>query len=145
LTVDRICFEVTTLQANSNARVGVYTADSTWQPTGAALIDATATTATTGAKNITVSGTLPAGRYLACIVSDANISVRSGAARPTWGTDHAATVVTAPSSAQIITSRSTSLTYPSSLPNSGPAWNAISGSATNPNTDPLILLRGTYS
>jgi len=78
ITVDRIGYEVTTTVAASNTRVGIYAADTGWVPTGAALVDATATTATHGGKLSTVSATLTPGRYLACIVSDSAVSVRSG-------------------------------------------------------------------
>jgi hypothetical protein len=145
LAVDRIWFEVTTLQAGSNARVGVWAADINWQPTGAPLIDATTTTATTGAKNITVSATLPAGRYIAGIVSDANISCRAGIARVSWGSDHSGTAVAAGGSSQMITNRRVTLTYPGTMPTPGPAWTATDTSATNTAGDLLILLRGTFS
>jgi hypothetical protein len=145
LAVDRIWFEVTTLQAGSNARIGVWAADINWQPTGAPLIDATTTTATTGAKNITVSATLTAGRYIAGIVSDANISCRAGIARVSWGSDHSGTAVAAGGSSQMITNRRVALTYPGTMPTPGPAWTATDTSATNTAGDLLILLRGTFS
>jgi hypothetical protein len=145
LAVDRIWFEVTTLQSGSNARVGVWAADINWQPTGAPLIDATTTTATTGAKNITVSASLPAGRYIAGIVSDANISVRCGTMRPMWGSDHSGTAVAAGGSSQIISNRRVALTYPGTMPTPGPAWTTIDTGATNMAGDAVILLRGTFS
>jgi hypothetical protein len=145
LAVDRIWFEVTTLQAGSNARVGVWAADINWQPTGTPLIDATTTTATTGAKNITVSATLSAGRYIAGIVSDANISCRAGIARVSWGSDHSGTAVAAGGSSQMISNRRVALTYPGTMPTPGPAWTATDTSATNTAGDLLILLRGTFS
>jgi hypothetical protein len=145
LAVDRIWFEVTTLQSGSNARVGVWAADINWQPTGAPLIDATTTTATTGAKNITVSASLPAGRYIAGIVSDANISVRCGTMRPMWGSDHSGTAVAAGGSSQIISNRRVTLTYPGTMPTPGPAWTTTDTGATNMAGDAVILLRGTFS
>ena len=147
LAVDRIHAEVTTNVASSNIRVGVYAADINWQATGAALIDGTASSATTGSKAITVSATLNAGRFLACIVSDAAVSVRAGAAITGWGSDHGGTATTSPTSAQVITGRYVGLTYPASLPNSGPAWTTVSATSTPATAvnDPVILLRGTYS
>jgi hypothetical protein len=147
LAVDRIHAEVTTNVASSNIRLGVYAADINWQPTGAALIDGTASSATTGSKAITVSATLNAGRFLACIVSDAAVSVRAGSAITGWGSDHGGTATTSPTSAQVITGRYVNLTYPASLPNSGPAWTTTTATATPATSanDPVILLRGTYS
>jgi hypothetical protein len=145
LAVDRIWFEVTTNVAASNARIGVWAADINWQPTGAPLIDATATTATNGAKNITVSATLSAGRYIAGIVSDANISCRAGIARVSWGSDHSGTAVAAGGSQQMISNRRVALTYPGTMPTPGPAWTSADAASSNGASDLLILLRGTFS
>jgi hypothetical protein len=147
LTVDRMHCEVTTNVAATNLRMGVYSADTTWQATGAALIDVTASSATTGSKNVTVSSVaLAPGRYLACIVSDGAISVRSAASIQTWGSDHGGSQVTTPGSAQVLTARAASLTY-GALPNSGPAWTMVTATATPAAAanEPVLLLRGTFS
>ncbi len=143
ISVDRILFDVTTAVASSNARVGVYAADTDWQPTGAALIDGTATTATTGAKEITVSATLTAGRYLACIVSDSAISVRgTNVFLPGLNDVNASAFGGGQNIIQ--GTRRVSLTYPGSLPNTGPAWTTTSAAnAITSLTNALILLRYT--
>jgi hypothetical protein len=143
ISVDRILFDVTTAVASSNARVGVYAADTDWQPTGAALIDGTATTATLAAKEITVSATLTAGRYLACIVSDSAISVRGTNVFLPGLNDVSASAFGGGQNI-IQGTRRVSLTYPGSLPNTGPAWTTTSAAnAVTALTNALILLRYT--
>lgn len=76
-TFDRIGVEVTTAQAASNLRLGIYS-DSSGVP-GARVLDAgTVASATTGAKTITISQALSAGLYWLALKSDtANVVVRS--------------------------------------------------------------------
>jgi hypothetical protein len=98
ITLDRLAIEVTTAAAaGKNARIGIYNADSDWQPTtlvagsdaGPFLVD------TTGVKAQTVDVTLPAGRYLFAMLLEATTSLRyfpgaiagASAIAPTMGTD----------------------------------------------------------
>lgn len=78
ITLDRLAIEVTTAVAASNARLGIYNADTSWQPTTLVLDAGTVSCATTGIKTLTINQALPAGRYLAVHnVDTAGISLRT--------------------------------------------------------------------
>jgi len=77
ITLDRIAIEVTTAgAAATKARLGIYNANVNWQPTTLVLDAGTVAVDTTGLKAITISQTLPAGRYLLCLVSNGAPAVR---------------------------------------------------------------------
>jgi hypothetical protein len=71
ITIDQIVIGVSTAGvASTNARLGIYNADTSWQPTTLVLDAGVVSVASTGAKAISISQVLPAGRYQACLVSD---------------------------------------------------------------------------
>lgn len=82
IVVDQLAFEVTTLAAGQNARVGLYRADRDWQPISAPLADSgSISLATTGVKTYT-PGTaifLQRGRYLSVINYDGGSPAFRGA------------------------------------------------------------------
>jgi hypothetical protein len=78
-TVDALKFNVT-ISAAGNARVGIYAADTDWQPSGAPLYDSgNISVSTTGVKTATPGSplVLAAGRYLLCWISDVAPELRS--------------------------------------------------------------------
>lgn len=67
LVVDQLALEITTLDAAGHSRVGIYAADTDYQPTGAPLADSgDLSTAATGVQNYTPTTpiALARGRYL---------------------------------------------------------------------------------
>jgi len=79
-TFDQVVFEVTTAPAsNAKVRIGIYAADTDWQPTGAPLLDVEVAVASgfTGVKTTAISVPLPAGRYVGVVNVDVAMTVRS--------------------------------------------------------------------
>jgi hypothetical protein len=75
ITVDQLAAEVTTNTSGKNMRIGIYAADTDWQPIGAPLADSgDLSIATTGVKTYTPGTpiTLPRGRYLTVQNNDDN-------------------------------------------------------------------------
>jgi hypothetical protein len=63
ITIDRLSVEVTTLQASTTWRIGIYTPDSNGVPSTLLLDAGTVDSSSGGLKTITVSQTLTAGLY----------------------------------------------------------------------------------
>jgi hypothetical protein len=77
LTIDLVVLDVLTAGAGgTTARCGIFQANEDWQPTARMLDSGTIDVASTGTKTASVSVTLPPGRYLQAINSDAAPSVR---------------------------------------------------------------------
>ena len=73
LVVDQIACEVTTLEAAKNVRIGLYRADTNWQPIGAPLADSgDLSVATTGVKTYTPTNPLFLGRGLYVSIFNTN-------------------------------------------------------------------------
>lgn len=64
ITVDQIALEVTSLVSGNQARVGIYNADGTWQPTTLVVDGGLIDTGTNGVKTASISATLTSGFYL---------------------------------------------------------------------------------
>jgi hypothetical protein len=81
ITLTGLRFEVTTAPAaDGNTRVGLYAADTDWQPTTAApIFDVGVPVATgfVGVKTATVTGTLQPGRYLLATAVDQAMTLRA--------------------------------------------------------------------
>lgn len=75
ITLDQLVIEVTTLAAGA-IRLGIYTADTDWQPVALVLDAGTVDTSTTGVKTISINQVLAAGRYLLVLVGNATPSIR---------------------------------------------------------------------
>lgn len=75
--VSDIACEVTSGIASSMVKLGVYSVGADMHPTGAPLIEVETSSAVSGAKILSAGVTLPAGRYVAGIISGAGITVRS--------------------------------------------------------------------
>lgn len=67
ISVDQIACEVTTNVASQTCRLGLYQADTDWQPTTRLADSGALDCATTGIKTASLGLTLAAGRYLMCI------------------------------------------------------------------------------
>jgi hypothetical protein len=73
IVVDQFAFEVSALVAGGNARVGLYVADTDWQPVGGPLADSgSISIASTGVKTYTPATaiSLSAGRYVLSYCQD---------------------------------------------------------------------------
>ena len=80
LTLASIKTEVFNASAASNIRMGIYTADSNWQPQTLLFDSGSISSATTGVKSFTTSQVLAPGLYLGCIQSsDSAVQVRDAA------------------------------------------------------------------
>lgn len=140
IALSRIGIEVTTFVNPSNVRIGVYAATAAWQPTGAALIDEVQNSSTNGAKVATISTTLQAGRYLACVVSDSAISIRAGQRFDGPVQDINATTFGGGASV-ILGQRRVAQTY-GALPNTGTAWTTTTA-ANAISAEPLFVMKWT--
>lgn len=77
ITIDRIACEVTTAAAAGKLiRMGIYNADTNWQPTSLVLDAGTVAADTLGVKAITINQALPVGRYLLVSNTDGAPSLR---------------------------------------------------------------------
>lgn len=81
ITVDQIACEVTTFAtAGTNVRMGIYSADTNWQPV-ALIADGgdVAVNVSNGVKTAAINVTLTPGRYLLAIMTDAsnNVTLRT--------------------------------------------------------------------
>jgi hypothetical protein len=76
ITLDRLAIGVTTAAAGQ-ARLGIYSADTFWQPTALILDAGEVDTGTTGYKEITINLTLTPGLYLLAFVANATPVLRT--------------------------------------------------------------------
>lgn len=120
ITLDQLACEITTNVAASNLRLGIYNADTDWQPTSLVVDSGVISGATTGVKTASVSTVLAPGRYLAAFLSDAAVGLR--AAR---GTSIQAYLTTLGQNQ--LASLTASLTY-AALPSTGTVWTAVTSS-----------------
>jgi hypothetical protein len=74
--IDQLGVEVTTAAAGALPRLGIYNADTNWQPSTLFLDAGTVDASTTGLKTKAVSVTLPAGRLIGVIVSNISCNIR---------------------------------------------------------------------
>jgi hypothetical protein len=73
ITIDLICCEVTGNAAAGNlARLGIYRADTDWQPTTLVVDAGTVSAGTIGFKSIAANVTLSPGRYLTAFINNAS-------------------------------------------------------------------------
>ena len=79
ITIDQLAIEVTTLSAGADCRIGLYLANTSWQPTTRLADSGAISVATTGVKAASVSLTLSPGRYLTALMApDSTLNVRIG-------------------------------------------------------------------
>jgi hypothetical protein len=76
ITLDRLAIGVTTAAAGK-ARLGIYSADTFWQPTALILDAGEVDTGTTGYKEITINLTPTPGLYLLALVANATPVLRA--------------------------------------------------------------------
>lgn len=89
ITLDRLVCEISATGTATLLRMGIYAADTDWQPTGAPILDAgTVSAASAVALSITIDLTLQPGRYLTAINADGTATLRSwrgDGTRGGWG------------------------------------------------------------
>jgi hypothetical protein len=78
-TIDQLAIEVTTAGAGAQVRAGLYNADTNWQVTTLVADFGLFDASTTGVKIITLGTplTLPAGRYVAVLHDNVNVTLRN--------------------------------------------------------------------
>lgn len=77
ITLDQLVVEVATAGAAGKlVRLGIYNADSDWQPTSLVLDAGTVAVDSTGVKTISISQVLAPGRYLLALNSDGTPTLR---------------------------------------------------------------------
>jgi hypothetical protein len=76
ITIDQLAIEVSTNVASSECRIGVYNADTDWQPTSLIVDSGIIDCSTTGVKTVSVSITLQPGRYLAAVIANSTQTLR---------------------------------------------------------------------
>jgi hypothetical protein len=78
-TIDQLAIEVTTAGAGAQVRAGLYNADTNWQVTTLVADFGLFDASTTGVKIITLGTplTLPAGRYIAVLHDNVNVTLRN--------------------------------------------------------------------
>lgn len=78
ITIDQLAIEVTSAGAGgTTARLGIYNADTSWQPTTLVVDAGTVAVDSTGVKTAGISTTLQPGRYLTAINTDGAPTVRT--------------------------------------------------------------------
>ena len=85
--IDRMVFFINVADLGSNLRIGIYNADTSTGMLGTNIVSGTASSASTGAKEITISETLAAGNYWACAQSDGTPGIsyyNDGASQQNW-------------------------------------------------------------
>ena len=79
ITIDQLALEVTTASAGGTTlRMGIYNADTDWQPTSLIVDAGTVAADSLGVKTASISQTLSPGRYLKVINSDSTPTLRTG-------------------------------------------------------------------
>ncbi len=77
ITIDQLLVEVTTAGAAGKLiRLGLYNADTNWQPTSRLADGSVAADGSLGMRSLGVSLTLPAGRYLTAVNTDGTPGIR---------------------------------------------------------------------
>lgn len=134
ITIDQVAFVVTTGPAsNANVRVGIYNADTSWQPSGNPLADVTVAVASafTGIKTISAAATIN-GRFIIAFNMDVAMSLRQ------WtGSNWVGAIDSALGTSNYIEGASVASTY-GAMPAPGTAW-TVSLQATNGNIHPIVV------
>jgi hypothetical protein len=125
ITIDQLSVEVTGAGAGSTtARIGIYNADTDWQPTSLVVDGGTVAVDSTGVKSASISQALLPGRYLFCVYSDGTPTLRivRGGSRVA-GLDSA--MGASPFTQSLYVSRSYS-----ALPSTGDVWSSRTQGST---------------
>lgn len=126
ITIDQMLVEVTSAAAAGKvALLGIYNADTDWQPTSRVLSAGTVAIDALGVKTLSVSESLAPGRYLFALTADAQASYRA----ITGGHRYLGMLPTiggGPFKNSIRVTR----TYDGTLPTTGVAWDTVSSSGT---------------
>jgi hypothetical protein len=122
ITLDQLLIRVQTAGAAGNvARLGIYAADTDWQPSSLVVDAGAVAVDTTGVKSVTISQALAAGRYLLTYISDGAPIIYCNAAslrfHPLW----------APSGNQDYVTDFTAARAYGALPTTPAAWAAANG------------------
>jgi len=84
ITIDQIACEVTINGSSSHARLGIYTANTNWQPV-TLIGDGEVDTSSNGVKTLSLTVTLTPGRYLLAINTDATTTFRTWSGASEYG------------------------------------------------------------
>ena len=78
ITLDQLAIEVTTASGTggSTARLGIYAADTDWQPSSLIVDGGTVATDSTGVKTVSINQALTPGRYLLVVNASHNFTAR---------------------------------------------------------------------
>lgn len=129
VTFDQVLLEVTTAgSAGATCRVGLYTADASWQPVALVEDFGTAAIDSTGVKTLTPAGgsrTLAPGRYLLAHNHSANTGYRTITGCPPSGPLLGTAIGTSPHYTELYVAR----TY-AAFPSTPSAWSSGSQSGT---------------
>jgi hypothetical protein len=89
ITIDALVAEISATGTATLLRMGIYAADTDWQPVGAPVVDGgTVSAAAAVAVSITVNATLAPGRYITALNADGTCTLRSwrgDGTRGGWG------------------------------------------------------------
>lgn len=78
VTLDQLVCEVQATGTATLIRMGIYAADTDWQPTGAPIVDGgTIDASTPGAKSVSINTPLAVGRYLTALNANGTATLRS--------------------------------------------------------------------
>lgn len=134
ITIDQLVCEVQATGTATLIRMGLYNADLDWQPTSLVIDGGTIDATGTGAKSVSISVTLPPGRYLTALNADGSATLRSWRGDGTRGGWGIAPALGAGSQNTIVTATQTFGT----LPSTGTAF--VSGGVVAGNTAPTHVM-----
>jgi len=134
VTCNGVGLNVSTLSTGS-IRIGIYNADTAWQPTTLALDAGTVSVTSTGWKSITgLTTVLTPGIYLFCYVSDGTPVVSNLIGQP-WTGHYFDTALPT----NWVKDLRVSFTY-GVLPSTGTAWNTVQNNSGGPNDNVIRML-----
>lgn len=133
ITLDQLSIEVTAAgAASTTARLGIYNADTDWQPTSLVVDAGTVAVDSTGVKTASISQSLSPGRYLLAFNSDGAPTVRI-----VRGGAHLLGYDPALNTTPFVTNIRVTQAY-AVFPSPGTAWTTITAGAT-PNITSIFV------
>lgn len=135
ISVDQLACEVTTSSAGWLARIGIYNADSDWQPTSLIVDSGDLDCSSNGVKTASISQTLSPGRYLSVMTNN-----NSGIGfRRIHGGNNLSGLLPALGASPFITRGAVARSY-AALPGTGTAYTAQNNSST-PGVEHYVFYR----
>lgn len=126
ITLDQLAIEVSTPSGTggSTARMGIYNADTDWQPTSLVVDAGTVATDSGGVKTATINQALPPGRYLLAINASVSVACRAFRAGILGNT-----LADSLGASAFLSNTRVAAAY-AAFAGTGVAWNAASSSST---------------